>query len=97
MTNDAMVCGSGEVWIRVVEVIIFGMSDEMGVERSPVVSSFPGWVIHGPVFPGLSVETARVVASAELVLELVPSDDSLSVTLGETARRGMAELGFSPK
>ena len=76
---------------------MFGTSGEMAVERTPEEISVPGWVIHGPVFPGLSVETARVVASAELVLELVPSDDSLSVTLGETARRGMAELGFSPK
>ena len=91
-----MVCGSGEVWIRIVEIIIFGMSGEMAVERSPDVSSFPWGVTHGPVFPGLSVETARVVASAELVLKLVPSDIRVSVTLGETARGGMAELGFSP-
>ena len=96
MINDALVCGSGGVWVRVVEVIMFGTSDEMAVERSPEESSSPGWVTDGPAISGLSVETARFVASAKLVLELVTSDNSISVTLGETARGGMAELGCSP-
>ena len=51
-TNDDVVCGSGGVWIRVVEVIVSGTPGEMVVDGSSEVPSFPGWVTNGAVVPG---------------------------------------------
>ena len=50
MTNDTVVFSSAE--IRFGDVTILGMLCEMVEDRTPEVSSFPGWVIDGTVVSG---------------------------------------------
>lgn len=95
VANEIVSCDSEGM--RVVEVNISGIAEEMGVVETADVTSLSGWVVNGAVISDRLVESSRAEVIAELpMLAPVTSDGIISVTPGEPVSVGMAERGCSP-